>query len=118
MPDSRFHVRRGPFDLDELSDVAGARVVGDGPGCSLTDVAPLSTAGAGYVSFFDNRRYMAAFVASKASVCLVHPDVVAHAPAGMALLVCDNPYLGYARVCEAFYPPPPPGCGRFRRCGD
>jgi UDP-3-O-[3-hydroxymyristoyl] glucosamine N-acyltransferase len=68
------------------------------------DVAPLDSAQGAHVSFLDNRKYLDAFAVSRAGLCLVAPEHAARAPAGMALLVSDDPYRAYARVAQAFYP--------------
>lgn len=105
MADLRFHDRKGPFTLAELAECTGARLMeGADPGRRLVDVAPLETAGEDDLSFLDNKRYVEAFVGSKAGGCVVHPDFVAHAPEGMALLVTEKPYRVYALAAQAFYP--------------
>jgi UDP-3-O-[3-hydroxymyristoyl] glucosamine N-acyltransferase len=112
MPDPRFFTAAGPFTLERLASIAGAEL---GPGASphteFSDVAPLDAAGPNHVSFLDNKKYVGAFEASRAGACLVHPDLVSKAPAGMALLVTRKPYMGYALVAQAFYPVPPPRAG-------
>ena len=93
MADSRFHDRKGPFSLGELAERTGAELAESAdPARRLADVAPLESAGADDLSFLDNRRYVEAFAASKAGGCVVHPDFVARAPKGMALLVTEKPY--------------------------
>lgn len=107
MADSRFHDRRGPLTLAALAELAGARIAGAdaAPERLFRDVAPLDGAGPDEVSFLDNRRYLDAFTRSRAGACLVHPDLASRAPAGMALLLTEAPYMGYALVAQAFYPP-------------
>lgn len=106
MADPRFFTRAGPFPLAELARIAGAELAGEAdPAAVVTDVAPLDAAGPEHLSFLDNRRYVEAFAASRAGACLVHPDLAARAPRGMALLVTRKPYKGYALCAQAFYPP-------------
>lgn len=109
MADSRFFSVAGPFTLADLARIAGA-AVGEGadPAAEFHDVAPLETAGPRDVGFLDNKRYVEAFTQSRAGACLVHPSLAGRAPAGMALLVSDEPYRAYAAVAEAFYPAPIP----------
>ncbi len=105
MADPRFYAVHGPFTLAELAKASGARLGPNADGTALfRDVAPLEAAGAADVSFLDNRLYADAFAVSKAGACIVAPEMAAKAPAGMALLLSDRPYLGYARIAEAFYP--------------
>ena len=107
MADPRFFNRAGPFTLDALAQIADAEPAPGVDGAlEIIDVRPLDAAEAGHISFLDNKKYVEAFVASRASACIVHPDMAARAPAGMALLVTRDPYRGYAKVAHAFYPPP------------
>ncbi len=107
MADSRFFATAGPFSLGELARIAGAEIGGEAGSASRVyrGVAPLDVAGAKDISFFDNKRYSDAFSASRAGACIVRPDAVTRAPAGMALLVTADPYLGYAKVASAYHPP-------------
>ncbi len=112
MPDPRFFRASGPFSLGELAGFACADIsAGADPSARFSDVAPLDAAGPDHVSFLDDRRYRDRFVTSKAGACLVRPEDGAEAPKGMALLLTPQPYLGYARIAAAFYPPkrPEPG---------
>ena len=105
MADPRFFPVAGPFTLRELAAVAGAKIHGSAdPQALLHDVAPLESAEAHHVSFFDNRNYAAAFRVSRAGACIVRPEMTSVAPDAMSLLVADEPYLGYARVAQAYYP--------------
>jgi UDP-3-O-[3-hydroxymyristoyl] glucosamine N-acyltransferase len=107
MADPRFHTVAGPFTLRRLAEIAGAEIVGDAdPETVIADVAPLETATARELSFLDNRLYVEAFARSQAGACLVRREMVGKAPPGMALLVTPEPYQGYARVAQAFYPRP------------
>ncbi len=107
MADARFYQRTGPYRLDLLARLVGADIVGGPDDLLLHDVAPLSTAQPGDIVFFDNRLYLEDFKASRSSACVARPNAVSHAPDGMALLVCDNPYFAYALIADKFYPPPP-----------
>ena len=107
MADPRFHLCAGPFTLAELATLIKAEVGKNfDPDLRLVDVAPLDRAGAEHLSFLDNRKYIGAFESSGAAACIVHPDLVARAPKGMALLLSKNPYKAYALAASAFYPVP------------
>ncbi len=112
MADPRFFSVAGPFSLRDLAEIAGAEI-GDGcdPQATFSDVAPLNTATSGDVAFLDNRRYVGEFEESRAGACLVHPDLAPKAPGGMALLLTPEPYHGYAKVAQTFYPVPVPKAG-------
>lgn len=105
MADPRFFKRSGPFTLGELAAHADAALVeGVDPSLLIEDIAPLNVAGERQLSFLDNPKYAAMFTASKAAAAFVHPKQVDKAPAGMALLVTENPYLAYALTAQKFYP--------------
>jgi UDP-3-O-[3-hydroxymyristoyl] glucosamine N-acyltransferase len=109
MADPRFFARQGPFSIGDLARLAGAEIApGGDPARMVSDVAALDTAGPEDVSFLDNPRYAATFAASRAGACIVHPRFAARAPAGMTLLTTPAPYMAFAKVSRAFYPPPRP----------
>jgi UDP-3-O-[3-hydroxymyristoyl] glucosamine N-acyltransferase len=106
MTDPRFFAAVGPLTLGELAERTGAEIA---PGCDrdlrLDDVAPLETAGPHDVSFLDNRKYSEIFARSRAGAAFVHPEAVARAPSGMALLLSRQPYKACALAAQAFHPP-------------
>ncbi len=105
MADQRFFDRAGPFTLDVLCALSGARLLRAEDGARLfRDVAPLETAGPTEVSFLENRRYIEAFVRSHAGAAFVDEKAAEQAPPGMALLVSNEPYKAYAFAAQAFHP--------------
>lgn len=109
MADPRFFTLAGPFSVAEIAARIGAEVAGAAePERLLRDVAPLETATADELSFLDNRRYVDAFRSTRAGAVIVHGSLVDAAPPGVALLVTPQPYRGYARAAQVFYPDPPP----------
>ncbi len=106
MADPRFFRTAGPLPLRDAARLAAAELdAAADPERQMLDVAPLDTAGASDVSFFDNVRYSDALKSSKAGACVIAPKHVDRAPKGMALLVTEKPHRGYALVARAFYPP-------------
>ncbi len=109
MADPRFFAVAGPFPLAELAASAGVALAdGTDGGVEFVDVAPLDTAGPREISFLDNRKYADQFEASRAGACIVQAEMVERAPAGMALLLADDPYRAYARIARMFHPPAVP----------
>jgi UDP-3-O-[3-hydroxymyristoyl] glucosamine N-acyltransferase len=105
MADPRFFDRAGPFSLEALAVLSGARLQGPSDGERLIrDVAPLESAGPEDVTFLDNRKYLDAFSQSGGGAAFVDQRLADRAPAGMALLITAEPYKAYARVAQAFYP--------------
>jgi UDP-3-O-[3-hydroxymyristoyl] glucosamine N-acyltransferase len=109
MADPRFFAKAGPFTLAELARRCGAELAaGVDPAAMVHDVAALDAADSGHISFLDNKKYIPAFIASRAGACIVHPDMAPKAPRGMALLLTADSYRAYALVARAFYPPAVP----------
>ena len=105
MADPRFHSVEGPFSLAALVEATGTTLgAGANAALEVTDVSPLQTAGAAHLSFLDNRKYIDQFESSAAGACLVHPKFAERAPAGMALLLSEQPYMAYALAAQLFYP--------------
>ncbi len=108
MADPRFFTRSAAMTLRQVAEIAEAQLVdGADPAMPIEDVGPLDLAGPAALSFLDSRKYLERFVASRAGACLVAPDLAAHAPPGMAVLLSARPYRGYVKVAEAFYPAEP-----------
>lgn len=112
MADPRFFSVAGPFTVAEIARRSGATIGGAAEAERLLrDVASLETAGPDDVTWLDNRKYLAAFRATRAGAAFVHPDLAGEAPTGATLLITAQPYRGYAVAAQAFYPEPPPAPG-------
>lgn len=107
MADPRFFAVEGPFSVAELCKITGDRVLdgGDG-GLVINDVAALDVAGPKDISFLENPRYVESFKNSRAGACIVAANRIDDAPAGVTLVISDNPYRSYALIARAFYPEP------------
>ena len=103
MADPRFFSVSHPLSLAQLAEIAGAEVLCGALDMMFEDVQPLSEAQVRHVSFLDNKKYTDQFSVSEAGACVVSPEMADRAPEGMALLAMDNPYLGYAKIAQAFY---------------
>jgi UDP-3-O-[3-hydroxymyristoyl] glucosamine N-acyltransferase len=105
MADTRFFKVAGPFSIDQLAEISGSKIGGNTTRtATFSDILPLSGATNSDVSFIDNRRYVDDFFNTQAGAILVSADLVDQAPSDAALLIMDNPYLGYAKLTQAFYP--------------
>lgn len=105
MADPRFFDRVGPFSVEALAALSGARLRNPADGGRLiSDVAPLESAGPDDVTFLDNRKYVEAFSRSRAGAAFIDERLAQKAPTGMALLLTREPYKAFARVAQAFYP--------------
>ena len=95
------------FTLGELARRVGGQAVGD---CELTvtGVRPLDQATAEHLSFYHNRRYLAAAHATRAGVLLVADS----SPfPGRTLLVCREPYAALGEILSLFHPAARPPAG-------
>jgi UDP-3-O-[3-hydroxymyristoyl] glucosamine N-acyltransferase len=77
----------------------GGKVVGDGS-VTINRMAPIDAAGPGDITFVANPKYLAKLKETTASAVIVKPGI--ESP-GVALLVCDNPYLAFAKVLTALH---------------
>jgi UDP-3-O-[3-hydroxymyristoyl] glucosamine N-acyltransferase len=89
--------------LAELAALVGGEVSGDGS-LRPAGVAPLETAGPEHLSFFSNKKYRAAFEASRAGAVVVDADV--EPPPGRTVLRAASAYLAFAKISTLFNPPP------------
>jgi UDP-3-O-[3-hydroxymyristoyl] glucosamine N-acyltransferase len=69
----------------------------------ITGIAPLISANQHTISFFSNRRYRDELKNSKAAAIILKDSDKVFCK--QAMLVMDNPYLGYAKAAQLFYPP-------------
>lgn len=104
MADPRFFIKAAPKTLGELAQLTGAEIgSGSASDYVIHDVGALDSAGKSQISFLDNVKYKDAFTVTGAGACIVSPEAVAIAPAGIHLLISKNPYKTYALVAQAFY---------------
>jgi UDP-3-O-[3-hydroxymyristoyl] glucosamine N-acyltransferase len=89
--------------LAELAALVGGEPSSH-PELRVNGIAPLEEAGPDQVSFFTNRRYRAAFLASRAGAVVV--GLGEDVPEGRVVLRSANPYLAFAKLSTHFNPPP------------
>jgi UDP-3-O-[3-hydroxymyristoyl] glucosamine N-acyltransferase len=105
MADPRFFEVEGPFNLEQLAQISGSKIGGnEKKNIQFLDIAPLTSATNSEVSFIENLRYISDFLSTEAGAILIAPNLVDKAPPKAALLISENPYLGYAKLTQAFYP--------------
>ena len=92
------------FSLGELSVRFGLALRGD-PDVRVRQVATLSQATPGCLSFLANSRYRRNLGETRASAVVVAPRDLEGCP--VAALVAANPYLAYARIALLMHPPAP-----------
>lgn len=82
----------------------------------VNDVAALDSAEDGQISFLENPKYRDQFRVTRASACIVHPDMSQLAPAGIRLILSNTPYKSYALTAQMLYPeirPEKRGVGQY-----
>jgi UDP-3-O-[3-hydroxymyristoyl] glucosamine N-acyltransferase len=93
--------------LNQLAELVGGTVVGDG-NIEIHRVAAIDSAQPGEITFLANPRYLPLLQTARASAIIVKPGI--EAP-GRNLLVCDNPYLAFAKILTALHVHPPEARG-------
>ena len=98
-----FH-RAGPFALRDIAEKIGAVLMRDEEGSRMiADVKSLRNAGADDLAFFDNRKYAAQLVATKAGACILASSNAQRAPRATATLTTATPYNAFAQALRLFY---------------
>ncbi|NUO09699.1 MAG: UDP-3-O-(3-hydroxymyristoyl)glucosamine N-acyltransferase [Candidatus Brocadia sp.] len=90
--------------LQELSEYVGGTVIGD-PSAKIRGVMGIDDAQEGYITFISNNKYIKKINQTKASAIIVSPklkDINISSPQKRQrnLLVCNNPYLAFAKLVE------------------
>lgn len=93
--------------LGELARLVGGEVIGN-ENLPITGVRTLEEAGPEHLSFYHNRKYLAAAQRSRAGALLVAD---AGPFPGRTLLLHRHPYLALAQVLQELYPPARPPAG-------
>jgi UDP-3-O-[3-hydroxymyristoyl] glucosamine N-acyltransferase len=96
------------FSLGELAVRFGLTLRGE-PGLKVWNVATLSHAQAGGLSFLANSRYRRQLQSTRATAVIVSAEDEPHCPA--AALIHPNPYLLYARIAALLHPEAHPAPG-------
>ena len=91
----------GALTLAEIATRLGGRVAGD-PGARVSQVGSLENAAAGEITFLASPKHRAKLAATRASAVILSEE--AEALTSMPRIVCDSPYLYFARVSQLFNP--------------
>ena len=85
--------------LGDLHRLLGGELIGDAA-LTIARIGPLQGADAATISFLSNPRYRDQLAGSLAACVIVGPDLRDIAAARGAALVCDDPYLAFARLTQ------------------
>lgn len=90
-----------PATLGELSQVSGARLVGDAD-CEISAVNTLKLSREGEITFLSNRHYVQQLSQTNASAVILSEQDLENCPTNA--LVSKTPYLAYAKIANHLYP--------------
>ncbi len=100
----------------EIAIIVGAQRTAGATTDPIHDIASLSTARAGDLSFLGNAKYRAQVGASTATALLLPLDYTGEPKPGQVFLFVENPSVALAKVCArieaALWPKPAPGVHR------
>jgi UDP-3-O-[3-hydroxymyristoyl] glucosamine N-acyltransferase len=96
---------KGPFTLAEIASEIGAEISPQDGEREIKDLAALSSARNGDLTFFDNSKYLNQFLNTKATACIVHTKYGNTETGGVVKLVVPEPYKAYAKIAQKFYHP-------------
>jgi UDP-3-O-[3-hydroxymyristoyl] glucosamine N-acyltransferase len=101
------------YTPEELAAIVDARRTVGAADRKVTDIASLSTARAGDLSFLGNAKYRVQVAACEATVLLLPLDYAGEPRPGQVFLFVENPSVALARLCarieQALWPKPVPG---------
>ncbi len=102
-----FWAPAGPYSLAELAAYADAEIPErflTEAGKPISAVKALDDAGSHDVSFFENRKYLAALTETRAAAVFVAPGSAESVPASTVPLISKDPYRSFAKSLELFFP--------------
>jgi UDP-3-O-[3-hydroxymyristoyl] glucosamine N-acyltransferase len=100
-----FFKRSDPIRIADIASGCGAQLPpGADPDGLITDIRPLSEAGAGQLSFLDNKKYLPQLETTRATACFIKPEFADRVPEGVIALETPQPYHAFARGLFLFYP--------------
>ncbi|MDD5491294.1 MAG: UDP-3-O-(3-hydroxymyristoyl)glucosamine N-acyltransferase [bacterium] len=86
--------------LAELATLVGGKILGD-PQLMIKGVAGIREAKQDEITFLSNPKYIKELAQTSAGAIIISPEVPIQ---NMAAIICDNPYLAFARILDVFYP--------------
>jgi len=97
----------------EISSIVGSLRSSGSTSLAVRDIASLTTAQPGDLSFLGNAKYKSQVAATSATVLLLPPDYVGEPKPDQVFLYVDNPSVALAKLCarieQSLWPKPPAG---------
>ena len=105
MGNRRFFDRPQGLTVAEIMAVTSAEAAQAAPASLLiTGVAPVDLAGPSDLTFVDGVKYIGALATMRAGVCLMPQRFAEHAPKGLFVLYCEQPYRAFVAVHRKLFP--------------
>ncbi len=97
----------------EISSIVGGLRSSGSTELKIRDIASLTAARPGDLSFLGNTKYKAQVADTSATILLLPPDYVGEPKAGQVFLYVENPSVALAKLCarieQSLWPKPPAG---------
>src|SRR5215471_8090300 len=91
--------------IAEIAAITGAQPSNDVPlGRVITNIAPLDSARASDLAFFDNAKYLDELAGTHAGACLLAPRFAKRARPDVAVLTTHEPYRAFVAVTRTLFP--------------
>lgn len=104
MVDVSFYQNNGPLTLKRVAEITGAQMTDASKAEELIfDIATMEKAGEKDICFFYNKKAKEKAASIKAKVCVTTNELAALIPAGVIVLICDNPKVAFLKLNEALY---------------
>lgn len=104
MKEVKFHKKNGSFKLHLLAEISESKLLDESFSEIMIDnIAPLSTAKEGEITFLQNPKYIEDLKLTNASAVIVAEKHVDKVPENVAILLSNNPYYSYSAVARKFY---------------
>ncbi|WP_297800280.1 UDP-3-O-(3-hydroxymyristoyl)glucosamine N-acyltransferase [uncultured Brevundimonas sp.] len=104
MPDTTFFTTLPPRTVSAIAAELGAEVIRGGE-VIVSAVAPLSGKDGGAIAFMGDRKYLPDLEKTKAACVIVHPSMVDHVPAGVAVIASRQAQADWALTSMMLHEP-------------
>lgn len=104
MPDPRFSGSCHPRSLGDILERLNLEIQSDDAHLMVQGCAPLSSAGPGYLTFFDNKRHVSSARKCRALACLVKPGFDHDLPDDVIRIESSAPGSDFSHVVDMLYP--------------
>ena len=106
MSDPKFFKNSGPFTLEDINKFLGTKLSNNkvSKDFFISDIATLSNAKEGSITFFQDLKYKDDLFITKASACILKKEHSDYAPKNLYLIYSENPYMDFTKISQKFYP--------------